>query len=219
MHRVEPVMGMPVSVAVRGEADLDPVFAWLRWVDENFSPYGAALSDDPLVDEVLERCEALRRATRGYFDVRATGRLDPSGYVKGWAVERAAAMIDADVCVNAGGDVRVRGTWHIGIQHPRERDAVAAVIEVTDAGVATSGAYERGAHIRDPFTGHPPEGVLSVTVVGPDLGLADAYSTAAFAMGRAGPAWTATLRGYEAMTVLADDSVLTTPGFDALTRI
>jgi len=216
MHRIEPVMGMPVGVEVRGDADLDPVFAWLRWVDANFSPYGAALGDDPLVDEVLDRCEVLRRATRGYFDVRAAGRLDPSGYVKGWAVERAAAMVDGDVCVNAGGDVRVRGTWRVGIQHPRERDAVAAVIEVTDLGVATSGAYERGAHVRDPFTGHPPEGVLSVTVVGPDLGIADAYSTAAFAMGRAGPQWTATLRGYETMTVLADDTVLTTPGFDAL---
>jgi thiamine biosynthesis lipoprotein len=79
--------------------------------------------------------------------------------------------------------------------------------------VATSGAYERGRHIVDPHTGAPPAGVLSVTVIGPDLATADAYATAAFAMGEAGPAWTARLRGYDAMTVLTGDAVLATPGF------
>jgi thiamine biosynthesis lipoprotein len=49
--------------------------------------------------------------------------------------------------------------------------------------------------------------------VGADLATADAYATAAFAMGRDGPRWTATLRGYDAMTILADDTVLTTEGF------
>jgi FAD:protein FMN transferase len=52
-----------------------------------------------------------------------------------------------------------------------------------------------------------------VTVTGPDLGTADAYATAAFAMGAGGPAWTRGLRGYEAMTILAGDVVLYTPGF------
>jgi thiamine biosynthesis lipoprotein len=51
--------------------------------------------------------------------------------------------------------------------------------------------------------------------VGPDLGTADAYATAAFAMGEASPEWTAGLigSGYEAMTILADERVLSTPGF------
>jgi thiamine biosynthesis lipoprotein len=82
--------------------------------------------------------------------------------------------------------------------------------------VATSGAYERGEHIVDPRTGRSPRGVLSVTVAGPDLGTADAYSTAAFAMGLDGPAWTATLAGYSALTILADGRVLSTPGLDRL---
>ena len=56
-----------------------------------------------------------------------------------------------------------------------------------------------------------------MTVVGPDLGTADAYATAAFAMGRKGAHWTARLpRGYEAMTVLEDRTVLSTPGFESL---
>jgi thiamine biosynthesis lipoprotein len=220
-------MGMPVGIEVRGDADLDPAFAWLRWVDATFSTHradseiarlarGEALEPHPLVSAVLARCDALREDTGGYFDARAGGALDPSGYVKGWAVERAAALLEGEVCVNAGGDVRVRGAWRVGIQHPRERGQVAAVIGVRDAGVATTGAYERGSHVLDPHTGRPPEGVLSVTVVGPDLGVADAYATAAFAMGRAGPEWSAKLPGYEAMTILADDTVLSTPGFEYL---
>ena len=62
-------------------------------------------------------------------------------------------------------------------------DRVAAVLAVTDLAVATSATYERGAHIIDPRTGEPTTGLASVTVVGPDLALADAFATAAFVMG------------------------------------
>jgi len=218
-------MGMPVRVEVRdaGGADLEPVFAWLRRVDALFSPYrpgsevarlarGERFAPHPLVREVLQRCEALRVQTRGWFDAYATGRLDPCGYVKGWAVDGAAALLEADAfCIDAGGDVLVRGgPWRIGIRHPRRRDRLAAALAVSDAAVATSGLYERGAHIVDPRTGTTPRGVLSVTVVGPRLATADAYATAAFAMGADGPAWTAGLRDHRALTILADGRVLTT---------
>jgi thiamine biosynthesis lipoprotein len=217
-------MGMPVTVHGRCP---DPVFTWLRWVDATFSTFRAdseisriARGDlrppdaHPLVREVLARCESLRRATDGYFDAHYGGALDPTGLVKGWAVDRASALLRGRVCIDAGGDVLVRGgRWRVGIRHPRERDRVAAVLHADDLAVATSGAYERGEHVVDPHTGCPPTGVLSVTVIGPDLATADAYATAAFAMGEAGPAWTARQRGYEAMTILASDEVLATPGF------
>jgi FAD:protein FMN transferase len=218
-------MGMPVTVLAPEPA---PVFAWLHWVDATFSPFRAhsqisriergelAPRDaHPLVRDVLARCEALRRETDGYFDARHSGALDPCGLVKGWAVDRAAALLPGRrVCIDAGGDVLVRGgAWRIGIRHPRERHLLAAALHADDLAVATSGAYERGEHIVDPHRRRPPAGVLSVTVVGPDLATADAYATAAFAMGQAGPAWTARLRGYEAMTILATDEVLATPGF------
>jgi thiamine biosynthesis lipoprotein len=225
-------MGMPVAVTVRDlGADPEPVFAWLREVDAAFSTYRArseisriargelpVAEAQPMVREVLARCEALRRETGGYFDAGAGGALDPSGLVKGWAVERAAALLETagsrDFCVDAGGDLALRGgPWRVGIRHPRRRRRLAAVLTAGDLGVATSGTSERGAHIVDPHAGRAPSGVLSVTVVGPDLGTADAYATAAFAMGERGPAWTATLQGYEAMTILARGRVLTTPGF------
>jgi thiamine biosynthesis lipoprotein len=218
-------MGMPVTVLASAP---HAAFAWLRWVDATFSPFRAdsqisridrgelAAGDaHPLVREVLARCEALRRETDGYFDPRHSGALDPCGLVKGWAVDRAAAVLgDRRVCIDAGGDVLVRGGgWRVGIRHPLERDLLAAALRADDLAVATSGTYERGEHIVDPHTRRPPAGVVSVTVVGPDLATADAYATAAFAMGGAGPAWTARLRGYDAMTILAGDEVLATPGF------
>jgi thiamine biosynthesis lipoprotein len=86
-------------------------------------------------------------------------------------------------------------------------------VAVEDLAVATSGEYERGAHILDPHTGRPPTGLLSVTIIGPALGTADAYATAAFAMGADGPDWTTTLTGYDAMCITSDHRVLSTPGF------
>ena len=226
MHRVEHVMGMPIVVEVRDGEVPGAVFDWFRHVDETFSTYRddsevsrirrgelalADASDD--VRTVYARCAELCEETSGFFDVDAVGG-GPSGYVKGWAVERAAEMLPGESAINAGGDIRTKGTWRVGVQHPFERQAVAKVVEATDLAVATSGAYERGEHVLDPHSGSAPTGILSVTVTGPDLGTADAYATAAFAMGghRAGN-WTARLPGYEAMTILADGRVLLTPGF------
>jgi thiamine biosynthesis lipoprotein len=239
---VERVMGTVVSLDIRSGA-VDPAvveaaLASLHEADARFSTYrddselcrfdrGEIAWPSPDLRWVLERCAALRRETRGYFDARATGRLDPSALVKGWATQRAADILTAggvtDFCLGAGGDVMARGNaspgsrgWRVGIQHPDDRAAVAARVHARDLAVATSGAYERGQHIIDPLTTKAPDGVLSVTVTGPDLGTADAYSTAAFAMGLDGPAWTLELPGYEAMTILADGTVLTTPGFPLL---
>jgi thiamine biosynthesis lipoprotein len=235
-ERTDLVMGMPVTVDVRDPVDPGVVFDWLSRVDVLFSTYRrgsqvarigrgelAPCDADPLVREVLARCERLRERTGGWFDARVGGRLDPSGLVKGWAVERAAGLLEAagarNFCIDAGGDVCLRGgpaagrRWRVGIRHPHRRDRVAAVIECGDGAVATSGAYERGPHILDPHTGAAATGALSVTIVGPDLGTADALATAAFAMGEAGPAWTAGLAGHAAMTVLDGDRVLSTPGF------
>ncbi|HET7568023.1 MAG TPA: FAD:protein FMN transferase [Gaiellaceae bacterium] len=247
VRRVEHVMGMPVIADVRddgvGERVLDDVFAWFERVDAVFSTYRPeseisrlrrgelALADaHPDVRAVLDRCEELRVETGGYFDVRAASpdALDPSGLVKGWSVDRAAAILERagarNFALNAGGDIRLRGravpawTWRIGIQHPLEPQAVARVVESGDLAIATSGEYERGHHVFDPHTHRPPEGILSVTIVGPDLATADAYATAAFAMGAERAVhWTARLRGYEALTILADGRVLSTPGFPSVT--
>jgi thiamine biosynthesis lipoprotein len=244
VRRVEHIMGMPVTVDVRDddvdEGVLEQLFDGLRFADATFSTYkdeseisrlnrGELALDDvsPDVREVLDRCEELRLETDGYFDVRAANAdvIDPSGLVKGWAVDRAAALLDEagvrNYAVNVAGDMRLRGRavpercWSVGVQHPLERESIAAVVQANDLAIATSGAYARGDHVLDPHTHRPPAGVLSVTVVGPELATADAYATAAFAMGEDGIHWTARLRDHEAMTILADQRVLSTPGFPA----
>ena len=210
---VEHIMGMPVRVC--GDVDAARVFAWLRWVDAMFSTYrqdseisrldrGVLDDPHPLVRSVLARCEALRVQTRGLFDVRAGGRLDPSGYVKGWAVQRAAAFGRGRFLIDAGGDMVLRGRWRVGIRDPHEPDRLAAAIAVRDCAVATSGTYERGPHIIDPRTERPATGLSSVTVIGHDLWTADAYATAAFVAGD--PRWSAELA---AMTI-AGERVFTT---------
>jgi FAD:protein FMN transferase len=185
---------------------------------------------------VLELCEDMRLESAGAFDISfgahgcaapAPGRaaLDPSGVVKGWAVARAGDIMRAagasNFFVNAGGDVLTAGCadgatgWRVGIQHPWERDRVAAVLEVSDAAVATSGRYERGDHVFDPRTGRPATGLASVTVVGPDLALADAFATAAVVLGPdAGMRWLATRVGYDGMGITDDREVVLTPSFD-----
>jgi thiamine biosynthesis lipoprotein len=243
VRRVEHIMGLPIVVDVRDEGEtaevLDKLFEWLRWVDATFSTYkdGSEISRinrgelerekaHPHVRAVLERCDLLRHQTDGYFDMQTpNGSIDPSGLVKGWAVDRAAAILDDaglhNYAVSAGGDMRVRGralpelAWRVGIQHPLDTQQVAAVIETAaELAIATSGAYARGEHVWDPHTGRPPRGILSVTIVGTELAAADAYATAAFAMGpELAPHWTARLEGYEAMTILADETVFKTGGF------
>jgi thiamine biosynthesis lipoprotein len=241
--RVEHVMGMPITIDVRDAAvpgtALDDVYAWLRRVDAVFSTHRGdseisrlnrgdldLASTDPDVREVLGLCDLMRDVTGGWFDAWAAPSpgVDPAGLVKGWSVDRAARILDAAGCanyaINAGGDIRLRGgalperAWRVGIQHPGIRDRVAAIVGGTDLAIATSGAYARGDHVLDPFTRRPPVGLLSVTVTGPDLATADAFATAAFAMGHAGTEWLRTLpgRGYEALAIGAGHRVLSTPG-------
>jgi thiamine biosynthesis lipoprotein len=238
-------MGTVVSIDVRaplvGPEATDAIVAWLHDVDRRFSPFkpdsevsriirGELALDDAsadvramytLADEVAER-------SGGAFDPRGhrpDGAPDPTGVVKGWSVDEAAALLRLagarNFQVNAGGDLVVAGepqpgvAWRIGIRHPDHADRVAAVLRVRDMAVATSGLYERGAHIVDARTGTAPAGLRSVTVVGPSLALADAYATAAFAMGDEGLAWVDAQPGFAAIGITTADRLVWTGLADA----
>jgi thiamine biosynthesis lipoprotein len=241
---VEHVMGTAVTFDVRGACPatdaVEAAVAWLHEVDAEFSTYRpdsavcrfarGELHRSVATDDmrwIIDQCQRLQRETGGFFDAYVNGLFDPSALVKGWAVQRAADGLRAAgvdrFCITAGGDVIAHGSpeaerpWRIGIRHPHDAQAAACVVEADgDLAVATSGTYERGDHIINPASGDAPHDVLSVTVVGPDLGIADAYATAAFAMGSDGPTWALGLDGYEAMTILTNDVVLTTPGFPTI---
>lgn len=245
--RVEQIMGMPISVHVAeaGPSDdatttatLDAFFDHLRWVDATFSTYSAESTISrlargevrlaechPAVSEVIELCFEAQTRTFGAFDAEVTQpdgatRFDPSGLVKGWGVERAAAHLHrlerASWCVNAGGDV-VAGSssdepmsWRIGIEDPTDTDRMLAVIELTDGAVATSGRTHRGSHIIDPSTGRPADSVLSATVIGPTLMWTDVYATALAVRGRHGLAWIGSLPEYDALLMDSDAMVHST---------
>jgi FAD:protein FMN transferase len=245
-HHVEQVMGMAVSIDVRDDvapAAVEDVVGWLHHVDDTFSTYRidspisrfglGELALDDLDDEVvgiLVLCEELHADTGGAFDAHAVpapngSRLDPSGVVKGWSIERAAAILGGhgarNFCINAGGDLVLRGEpepgrpWRVGVRHPSQPDRSAAVVELAGrAAVATSATYERGAHIIDPATGEPTADVASVTITGPDLTYADAFATAVFVMGVDGLLWLDESHpDYAGFVITHDELTYATPGF------
>jgi len=240
-RHAEHVMGTVVSFDVpawagkpRGDGALGQAVRWLHWADATFSPYREdsdvsrfGRGELPLADcapelaEVLEACAAVSARSGGYFTTTPGGAFDPSGYVKGWAIERAAAILtaagSAEHSVNGGGDVQCVGdrVWRVGIADPLRPGRLALVVAGWDFAVATSGVAERGSHILDPHTGQPPAGLASVTMVGATLAETDAYATAAFAMGPAARDWVEGLDGHEAFAITPAGATWQTSGFGA----
>ena len=231
-------MGTVVSFDIppRAAAAMDAAIQWLHWVDRTFSPYRddsdvsrygrgeVSLAEcAPELADVLDQAAAIGDLSAGFFTTAPGGRFDPSGFVKGWAVERAASILTESGsdshCVNGGGDVRCVGSrqpgqpWRVGIADPLRPRALALVVTGHDFAVATSGVAERGQHIINPRTGEPATGLASITITGPSLTLADAYATAAFAMGAAARDWAESLEGYEAYAIAPDRSTWHTTGF------
>jgi FAD:protein FMN transferase len=248
VRQVGHVMNLPVSLAIRGRhaADNRARVAWarvmaeLREVDAVFSTYRLdsvvsrlgrgeiSLEACPLeVAEVLALGELAERQSRGAFRVRRAGSageavLDPTGVVKGWAVERAAdhlrALEATDFCLSAGGDMVCRTLdrdappWRIGIEDPHHTDRLVAVAPVHTGAVATSGTAHLGDHLVDARTGRPPAGVASVTVVAASLTWADIDATAAYAHGRDAARWLRTRPGRSGLVVWSDGSTTLVDG-------
>jgi FAD:protein FMN transferase len=178
----------------------------------------------PEVAQVLELCRRARDASQGWFDPwRMPGGLDPTGLVKGWAAQRALQELrragPPGALINAGGDIAVFGEpepsapWRIGIRDPRDEQRIVLTVELRGAGaVATSGAYERGAHVLQPQGGAPARGLLSATVIGHDLAFADALATALFASGGRLLPHLGRLAGYHGLTIDVRGVPHTSPG-------
>ena len=150
------------------------------------------------------------------------GGVDPTGYVKGWAAQRAlGALAMAGVTgaiVNAAGDIATFGNpgagrpFRVGIVDPSDPRRLACVVEPGGA-VATSGTYERGAHLVDPRTGQAATRAASATVTGPDLGLADALGTALAVAGPDGLGFVEPIAGYEGFVIDHNGSWRSSAGF------
>jgi FAD:protein FMN transferase len=242
---VEQIMGLPVSVHMRGPLARGPevaravaeLFTALRADDERFSTWkpqspvsrirrGELRLEDAgaRVREAAALCTEAGVRTGGAFSAWRPGPdgtpvFDPTGLVKGWAVEQAFDRLverlaglrpglgGHDVLVSAGGDVVVACArtdtpdWNIAVEDPRDRRRVLLTVPLRRGAVATSGTAARGDHIVDPATGKAPGGLLSATVIGPSLVWADVYATAAFVRGPDAAAWLATLADHAGLLV------------------
>ncbi|MGB8214887.1 MAG: FAD:protein FMN transferase [Anaerolineales bacterium] len=242
MKQTHLSMGMPITLevldpGVTGET-FESVFAYFEYVDRKFSTYKndseiSMLNRQEITLEqssedmqsIFALAEQTRQETGGYFDIAHNGIYDPSGIVKGWAIFTAAEIIQRagfeNYYVDAGGDIQVSGkngqaqAWRIGIQNPFDPGQIVKVLSIQDGGVATSGTYVRGQHIYNPKnSGQPITGIVSLTVIGPDVYEADRFATAAFAMGPAGILFIEKLEGIEGYMIDEEGLATYTSGFE-----
>ena len=249
---VAQIMGLPISVHVRGPRAgsaavaglVEELYAALRADDAMFSTWKpdspvSRIKDGrdqlrdahPRIRQVAALCEVAAQRTGGSFSAWLPGpdgrvRFDPTGLVKGWAVEQAfgglverlAELGPHDALVNAGGDIAVHSSrtdtpdWTIAVEDPRDRSHVLRTVNLRTGAVATSGTAARGHHITDPATGAPSDGLASATIIGPELTWADVYATAAFVKGPRALAWLATLPAHAGILVGRDGAVSTVRG-------
>ena len=197
---------------------LQKVIEFCKKVDTDFSTYidsswvsrlrrGKTTIDacPDYVQQVWNLCAKANYLSDGAFDPwKVVGGFDPSGLVKGWAADICADMLVAagaqHVQVNAAGDLALRGgyfdtdareikPWKIGVVNPDNRAEVLKIFEITNGAIATSGTYERGAHITDPYTGMIAIGAKSATIVGQEGWLCDALATAVMVAGTEAAKW------------------------------
>jgi FAD:protein FMN transferase len=176
----------------------------------------------PEVREVLAACADAERRTAGWFTARYAAGIDPTGIVKGWAIQRASDLLIAagSTChaINGGGDVLVVADpaadepWRIGVPAGLGPDYPLRVLADHNFATATSGNSERPGEIRSPFTGTPSLTWSTFSVWGPDIVEADALATAAVAMGRTAVEWLETVSEYEAIGVDASGQLFSTAG-------
>lgn len=217
-------MGMPIIIEIvdpqATTTDFKEAFSLFKKIDAQFSPYKRTSEVSRINrkelnerDYSVEMCEILRlseetkRETKGYFDVYRNGYFDPSGIVKGWAIQKVYTLLKnkgfKNFYINAGGDVQVSGInsrgekWSVGIRHPFEKEKMVKVVTLENCGIATSGTYLRGEHIYDPSEkAKRVDDIVGLTVIGRDIYDADRYATAAFAMGKKGINFINSLSGY-----------------------
>lgn len=215
MKQTQLIMGMPITVEIAEtsikKALFGEIFQYFRKIDQIFSLYkkNSEISllnrqeitksqFSPEMKMILKLAEQTKEQTLGFFDIYnpITKKNDPSGIVKGWAINEAALLLKKrgvkNFYIEAGGDIQVSGTnnlnqlWTVGIKNPFNPSEIVKVVKLKTEGIATSGTYERGEHIYNPKKGLYSSQVASITVIGPDIYEADRFATAAFAMGEEG---------------------------------
>lgn len=218
--------------------DIEAIFDYFQHIDETFSYFKpsselSAINSGKLkledasseMQEVFALCARTKEQTDGFFDVaKSDGTCDTSGIVKGLAVHRGAQMLKErgykNYCVEIAGDMEVSGhnkdgrPWIIGIQNPFNLDEIIKRVELSNAGIATSGTYQRGSHIYNPKDWTDKiEKIVGLTVIGPNVYEADRFATACYAMGEEGIYFLEYLDGFEGYLIGSNGIAMMTTGF------
>jgi len=180
------------------DATVLPLVHLLR---EDANPSGRMHVDKKALHEALSLVDSSAVRVSGQ-DIRlgkAGMGVTLDGMGKGYIVDRASDVLAengvGDHLINAGGDMRARGQrspgcpWTIAIEDPKGHGNYPAIIQLSDAAVATSGGYEVAFdasrshhHVVDPRTAMSPTRSISVSVTAPTVMQADALATAVFVM-------------------------------------
>ena len=229
-------MDMPVIIEVVDpqvtEKTFEKVFNYFTYIDNTFSPFKKTSELTKINQGLLQKnewsqdmktvfklCEQTNKETLGYFNIEKNRDFDPLGLVKGWAINKAANILKTDgfknYYVEAGGDIQVKGFnkqnkfWQIGIQNPFNLKQNIKIVVLNNQGIATSGTYLRGQHIRKVI-----DDIVSLTVIGPNIYEADRFATAAFAMGKKGINFIENLKGFEGYLIDNKGIATFTSGFN-----
>ena len=214
MKLTKILMGMPITVhivdAVVKQKDIDEIFNYFISIDKIFSTYketseisrinNGSLQKDAYSNDmkkIFTLAEQTKKETNGYFDMQRDDLIDPSGLVKGWAIQQASELLKEknlhNFFIEAGGDIQVSGlnekgeSWKVGIRNPFNRNEYVKVLVIKNKGVATSGTTIRGQHIYNPHNKEKSlTDIVSITIVAENIYDADRFATAAFAMGEEG---------------------------------
>lgn len=237
---------MPITIEIVDEnvtwKDFEAIKNYFTYIDKTFSPFnhGSEISkinqglleahnySDDVID-ILKLGEETRLLTKGYFNVYRNGKLDPLGLVKGWAIVNASYYLRNhgyfNFYIDAGGDIEVSGRnakgkkWDIGIKNPFDSQEIVKVVLLEKGGIATSGTYNRGQHIYDPHKkDRLASGIVSLSVIGPNVFEADRFATAAFAMKEKGIEFIESLDGFEGYMINKAGIATMTSGFSQLTK-
>ncbi|GAB3291222.1 FAD:protein FMN transferase [Hymenobacter humi] len=158
-------------------------------------------------------------------------RINLAGILQGYGIRRAKQVLEGlgikGGLLNGSGDIYCWGRqadgslWRVAIGDPDHPRSVAAWVDVTDVAVVTAGNYEQYftvggqvyGHIINPHTGYPSTGLRSVTIVCPDVELADGLDEVVFVKGaEAGLAFINTLKGVECALITDDNRTLVSRG-------
>ncbi|CAM4076344.1 hypothetical protein AT575_03410 [Streptococcus penaeicida] len=182
--------------------DIKPAIeAELERIEQTYSPFledslvsqFAAGKDEILLEnrefyQVYASCAAAEVKTKGYFTPYYNDSYNPTGYAKGWTVEKIFKEVikpllahDFMIAVsfNGGGDMQFASReasdfeWQIAVENPDDRQKIVATYHLANGAMATSGFSKRGQHSQQALH----SGVKQVTIISDSLAVADVWAT------------------------------------------